>query len=74
MLAKNLKLEDGKIIGASDFVESYSAENEDAFVPKTEPNPGNPKPQFVNPTPGGNPQPDPTGGFNFNFTGVRPKE
>lgn len=71
MLAKNLKLEDGKIIGASDFVTSYTAENADAIVVKAE-NP-NPKPEFVNPTPGADPKPDPAGGFKFNFTGVRPK-
>lgn len=73
MMAKNLKLEDGKIIGATDFVATYSAENADAFVTKAEPaNP--PKPEFVSPTPGGEPPADPAGGFKFNFTGVRPRE
>lgn len=43
MLAKNLSLEDGRIIGAEDFVQIYAKDNADAFVtPKTEP-----KPQFV---------------------------
>lgn len=42
MLAKNLSLENGKIIGAEDFVEIYSKDNADAFVVKSEP-----KPEFV---------------------------
>lgn len=43
MLAKNLSLEDGRIIGAEDFVQIYAKDNADAFVtPKTDP-----KPQFV---------------------------
>lgn len=43
LLAKNLNLEDGRIIGAEDFVQIYTKDNADAFVtPKTEP-----KPQFV---------------------------
>lgn len=39
MIAKGLKLEDGKIIGAEDFVELYSKDNADAFVKKEEPKP-----------------------------------
>lgn len=39
MIAKGLKLEDGKIIGADDFVKLYSKDNEDAFVKKEEPKP-----------------------------------
>lgn len=45
MIAKDLKLEDGKIIGADDFVALYSKENEDAFVKPAEPN--DPKPKFA---------------------------
>lgn len=44
MLAKNLSLEEGRIIGAEDFVQMYSKDNEDAFA-KTIPN--DPKPQFA---------------------------
>lgn len=48
MIAKNLSLEDGKIIGAEDFVQMYSKDNEDAFVaPKKEEPKHEPKPQFV---------------------------
>lgn len=48
MLAKDLKIEEGRIIGAEDFVELYSKDNADAFVvPKNEPDP---KPQFTQPT------------------------
>lgn len=42
MLAKNLTLEDGRIIGAEDFVQLYAKDNADAFVKKEEP-----KPQFT---------------------------
>ena len=48
MLAKNLNLEDGKIIGAEDFVQMYSKDNEDAFK-KEEPK-SEPKPQFTGST------------------------
>ena len=44
MLAKNLQFEDGKIIGAEDFVQIYSKDNDDAFV-KAGTN--DPKPQFA---------------------------
>lgn len=46
MTAKNLTLEDGKIIGAEDFVQIYSKDNADAFVTKKDES----KPQFVNGT------------------------
>ena len=45
MLAKNLSLEDGRIIGAEDFVQMYSQDNADAFAKKEEPK--EPKPQFT---------------------------
>lgn len=75
MLAKNLQMEDGKILGRDDFVEKYSLDNADAFVvdnpnPTPEPTP-EPLPTFVAPTPGSQPPAD--NGFNFNFTGVRAK-
>lgn len=44
MLAKNLNLEDGRIIGAEDFVEIYSKDNADAFVVKKD---ESPKPKFA---------------------------
>lgn len=45
LLAKDLTLEDGIIIGAEDFVKAYSKDNEDAFVKKEDP-----KPKFAGPT------------------------
>jgi hypothetical protein len=42
MIAKNLQFEDGKIIGAEDFVQLYSKDNDDAFA-----KPADPKPQFT---------------------------
>lgn len=47
MLAKNLNIEDGRIIGAEDFVAIYSKDNADAFVTKTE---DKPKPKFIDGT------------------------
>lgn len=74
MIAKDLKMDNGKILGADDFVTSYSTDNADAFVvDNPDPEPGKGKPTFVNPTGGA----DPTkgdNGFTFNFAGVRPKE
>lgn len=57
MKAKGLKLEDGKILGAEDFVTLYSAENSDAFAVTTPeppvPTPTEPvKPHFTAPTNG----------------------
>lgn len=78
MIAKELKVEDGKILGAEDFVTSYSTDNADAFIvdtPDPEPTPvepDKPKPHFVNPT--GSADPSDVGDqFAFNFTGVRAK-
>ena len=42
MIAKNLQFEDGQIIGAEDFVQMYSKDNDDAFA-----KPADPKPQFA---------------------------
>lgn len=75
MIAKGLKMESDKILGAEDFVTTYSADNADAFVIE-KPDPEPPKPQppiFVDPTPGPTPPPA-DGGFKFNFAGVRPRE
>lgn len=77
MIAKELKMDNGKILGADDFVTSYSTENADAFVVEKEDKvPEQPKPSFVSSTQGANPPTDSTGGFAsaFHFTGVRPKE
>lgn len=73
MLAKNLTLEDNKILGAEDFVSAYSTDNADAFYvePEVEPEVKDVvKPQFVGSTPGTDSIED-QGGFKFNFTGVR---
>lgn len=79
MLAKELKMDNDTILGADDFVVAYSKDNADAFVvesdPEPEPTPQDPKPTFVNPTPGGDPAPVDSNEFAkaFNFTGVREK-
>lgn len=77
MIAKELKMEGDKILGADDFVTAYSTDNSDAFIveqPKQE-EPKQPKPTFAQPT---NPidNKEATPDFGFNFIGVRqrPKE
>lgn len=75
MTAKELKMDNGKILGAEDFVSAYTADNADAFVvDNPNPNePDKPKPAFVSPTGNADPK-DPDTGFSFNFVGVRPRE
>lgn len=75
MIAKGLQMEGDKILGADDFVTSYSTDNADAFVveePKSK-EPEQPKPTFAQPTsPNTNNKPTNEGDpFGFNFIGVR---
>ena len=74
MIAKDLKMEGDTIVGASDFVKAYTAENEDSFVKEEKKSdPKNPTPKFVDVT--GNtepPKPNDPNQFNFSFMGVRP--
>lgn len=71
MIDKELKYENGKILGAEEFVQEYTNDYGDSFVVETPPEEAKPKlPEFVQPTPGATGEPD-TGGFKFNFTGVR---
>lgn len=55
MIKKNLPMEDGRIMGADDFVKVYAKANADSFVSKDTPpaNPNPAPPQFAGPTPGG---------------------
>ena len=76
MLAKELKMDGDKILGAEDFVASYSTENADAFIVEQpeETKPEQPKPQFsssVNPDK--NISENNGEDFGFNFIGVRQK-
>lgn len=75
MVGKKLTMSEGKIMGADDFVAEYAQNNADAFVVASpEPSPeGEPKPQFVNKTPGLN-DGNNSNVFSFNFTGVRSHE
>lgn len=55
MIAKNLPMEGGMILGADDFMKVYSKENKDAFYqdpPKNDPPAQTPPPQFTQTTPG----------------------
>lgn len=80
MIAENLNFKDGKIMGADDFVASYTENNKDAFVVESPDDSSKgasgttPLPQFVAPTPGGQPGPAESNAFAeaFHFTGVRP--
>ena len=75
LTAKNLEIKDGKIMGATDFVENYKKDNSDAFmVEKKEPQQAvKPQPSFVGSTPGVAPESQ-SKGFDFNFIGVRPRD
>lgn len=73
MIAKELKMEGDKILGADDFVTTYSTDNADAFVVEKEQEPEPPKPTFSqsvtpNTSNTNNNSSDP---FGFNFIGVR---
>lgn len=75
MIAKNLQMEGGKIIGGTDFVEIYAKENADAFVKKEKPaedSKGGTPPKFVDTAGNPNPTDDNANAFHFNFAGVRP--
>ena len=76
MIAKNLNVENGKIIGGEDFTTGYLADNPDAFVKEQETAPASvdSKPKFVSSTDQvSSPAPDPTNGFAkaFNFASLR---
>lgn len=78
MLEKALKMEGDKIIGADDFTKLYEEQNSDAFMTEDDyytndvDEPGEASPHFVDSTPGSAGSTDPSGGFQFSFTGVRP--
>ena len=86
MVDEGLKMKDGQIIGADDFLTNYQKDNLDSFITEYDGdddfdygNDGNDyvpehQPQFVAPTPGGEPIHDATQAFTdaFHFTGVRP--
>ena len=74
MVAKDLKMEDGRVMGADDFLQVYKQDNADAFiVEQQETEPSTPKPTFVDSTQGGGePQAEDNAFINaFNFVGVR---
>lgn len=74
MIAKNLTVENGKIIGGEDFATGYLADNPDAFVTQQEQPVADNKPKFVSSTDTvSSPAPDPTNGFAkaFNFASLR---
>lgn len=72
MINKNLNLENGKIIGADDFIKIYTENNADAFIneEKVEQPVTKKSPHFVEPTSSVAKHDD--SGFKFNFIGVRP--
>ena len=80
MIGANLKYDNGKIMGADDFVKSYSEDNADAFMKEdasTTPPPATPtqpKPHFAGPTSGSTQGSEPKPIFGFNFTPIRPMD
>ena len=78
LIAANLKMEDGAIFGAEDFVKKYTEANADAFVvdtPEPEPMPEpEAKPMFADASQGPEIPPVNSNDFlnAFHFTGVRP--
>ena len=79
MIQAKLKMKDGAILGATDFVELYSKENADAFLkeepkPEDNPTPTPGAPHFVAPTPGSEPASGTGNSFAnaFHFQTVRP--
>ena len=78
MVSENLKMKNGTIIGADDFMKVYKEANADSFVaesePQPEPQPEPDKPTFVQPTAPTAPANDNPFANAFNFTGVRPHE
>lgn len=80
MIAKGLKMDGDKILGADDYVTAYSVDNADAFVvekPAEETPAETPKPTFTQPTSPNIDKPqNNANSFGFNFIGVRqrPKE
>lgn len=77
MIAKDLKMEDSRIIGAEDFATMYSNDNADAFISDEYFDDDEPalddKPRFIDPTPGANEPPVDSNDFlnAFHFMGVR---
>lgn len=72
MLAKGLQMENGTILGASDFMTAYTKENADAFVVEQAGEGTKPQPHFVDSTNQGSGNQGDSTPFQFNFTGVRP--
>lgn len=77
MISENLKVKNGTIIGADDFMKVYKEANADSFVvedkPETTPE-EQPKPTFVQPTAPQIPGNDNPFEGAFNFTGIRAHE
>lgn len=67
---KKLQMENGKIVGATDYLNTYKTENTDAIAPEVPDN----KPQFTGPTKQKQPD-DKVNPFvsAMNFSGVRPE-
>lgn len=74
LIAKNLQMVDGVIMGATDFLAAYRAENEDSFeADKAEPEtPPAQKPHFVDSTKSDGTSDEEPPMIKFNFSGIRP--
>lgn len=75
LLSKKLAVDNGNIVGATDVLNSYKANNADAFVSEIIPQIPEPKPQFVSATtPNSGDNNTESTPFHFSFTGVRPHD
>lgn len=66
---QGFKLEDGKFLGADDYIKTFGEKNPGVFL--VEEPPADPIPQIVKPI-GGQTPPDTNKGFNFSFNTIRP--
>ena len=76
--SKKLAMENGKLLGFDDFTEAYRAENPGALAEEKPAEPEKPEPApsapaFVLPATQPGAAANPADGFNFNFSGVRPR-
>lgn len=67
---QGFKLEEGKFLGADDYIKTFGEKNPGVFV--VEEAPKEPIPEIVKPIGGQPPVVDPNKGFNFNFRPIRP--
>ena len=74
LIEKNLPLQDGKLLGFSDYIEEQKQSDPDAFKKVDEPEEKKPAPNFAPPANPSNPPKEEDNKFGFHFMGVRKHE